>query len=139
MSIIRFRVPPTESLRDALLEAADRALRRRGCSEHFREVVKCSLEQDLRAAAHTTALVEFDEWPEWATLGETTRAEIEPFIRRFADAAATRTFEVFAVRLLLPQIVQNVTTLFSAREAGLAVRMPGDETPPIPRGGGKAA
>lgn len=63
------------------------------------------------------------------------RDMIEPFMRPLVDAAATRAFEVFGEHLLAGAIVESVNVMFLARDAGLPIRIPGeDDTPPTEGG-----
>jgi hypothetical protein len=101
------RPPAAENLRAVLLDAADRALRRDGYSQSFREAVRSRILRVLEGEI-PSGYVDFSDWPEYRSLDPATVAAIVPFIRRLASAAAQSALESLCVLYLIPEVIATV-------------------------------
>ena len=114
MSVVRMRPPATGTLLEALLEAADIALRRRCYSVAFRTAVQDRLTRLLDGGRLRSGFVDYSGWPEYAMLDPDTRERIGPFIQRLGDAVSREAFTSLAVALLLSEVIAHVQTLTAA-------------------------
>jgi hypothetical protein len=128
MTVVRMRPPPTGSLREVLLKAADGALRRRGYSEAFRASVRDRLQRLLEGELQS-GFVDFSEWPEYTVLDSETLERIGPFVQRLGDAVSAEAFMSLAVALLLPEVIAHVRTLTAGVQQPREAGDPSDDPP----------